>query len=70
MAPQRGTLGVVCASAMAPPDNPLAPKQFGKVAVFCGASSGADPRYVAAARALGDEMARRGIGLVYGVGAG
>ncbi|PSC73469.1 cytokinin riboside 5 -monophosphate phosphoribohydrolase LOG3-like [Micractinium conductrix] len=45
-----------------------APRQIKKIAVFCGASSGTSPEYVAAAKALGEEMARRGIGLVYGGG--
>jgi uncharacterized protein (TIGR00730 family) len=36
------------------------------VCVFCGSSLGARPDYVAAARALGEELAGRGIGLVYG----
>jgi hypothetical protein len=43
------------------------PAKFRKIAVFCGASTGANPAYMAAARELGAEMARRGIGLVYGV---
>ncbi|PRW58826.1 cytokinin riboside 5 -monophosphate phosphoribohydrolase LOG8 [Chlorella sorokiniana] len=43
-------------------------KQFKKIAVFCGASSGSSPVYVEAAKALGEEMVRRGIGLVYGGG--
>lgn len=34
--------------------------------MFCGASSGSNPLYIEAARLLGAEMARRGIGLVYG----
>jgi uncharacterized protein (TIGR00730 family) len=34
--------------------------------VFCGSSSGVDPRYVAAARELGRALASSGIGLVYG----
>jgi uncharacterized protein (TIGR00730 family) len=34
--------------------------------VFCGSSPGGDPRYAAAARSLGGEIARRGLGLVYG----
>lgn len=42
------------------------PLEFKKVAVFCGASSGTSPAYLEAAKALGDEMVRRGIGLVYG----
>lgn len=40
-----------------------------RVCVFCGAQSGAHPDYQDAARATGRELARRGIGLVYGGGA-
>jgi uncharacterized protein (TIGR00730 family) len=40
-----------------------------RVCVFCGASSGVRPSYRAAAEALGREIARRGLGLVYGGGA-
>jgi uncharacterized protein (TIGR00730 family) len=40
-----------------------------RICVFCGASSGARPEYVAAAGAMGRALATRGIGLVYG-GAG
>jgi uncharacterized protein (TIGR00730 family) len=39
-----------------------------RVCVFCGASSGRRPRYADAARAFGDAVARRGLGLVYGGG--
>jgi len=39
-----------------------------RLAVYCGASMGADPAFAATARALGEEMAARGIGLVYGGG--
>lgn len=39
-----------------------------QVCVFCGASSGQNPIYQAMAQALGVEMARRDIGLVYGGG--
>jgi uncharacterized protein (TIGR00730 family) len=39
-----------------------------RLAVYCGSSPGADPAFAAAARATGEEMARRGIGLVYGGG--
>lgn len=35
-------------------------------AVYCGSSAGSDPRFMAAARALGHDLARRGIGVVYG----
>jgi uncharacterized protein (TIGR00730 family) len=34
--------------------------------VYCGSARGASPRYVAAARELGEAMAERGIRLVYG----
>ena len=39
-----------------------------RVAVYCGSASPADPRYVALAREVGDGLARRGIGVVYGGG--
>ena len=39
-----------------------------RLAVYCGSSMGSDPAFAAAASALGAEMARRGIGLVYGGG--
>jgi uncharacterized protein (TIGR00730 family) len=39
-----------------------------RVCVFCGSSSGADPAYAEAARAMGRLMAERGLGLVYGGG--
>jgi len=38
------------------------------ICVFCGASAGSDPAYAEAARALGQAMASRGLGLVYGAG--
>ncbi|MGE0420291.1 MAG: TIGR00730 family Rossman fold protein [Acetobacteraceae bacterium] len=38
------------------------------VAVFCGSRTGNDPAYVAAARALGQGLARAGMRLVYGGG--
>jgi len=38
------------------------------ICVFCGASSGNDPRYATAATAVGEGLARRGIQLVYGGG--
>jgi uncharacterized protein (TIGR00730 family) len=37
-----------------------------RVCVFCGSSPGANPTYLASARALGSELAQRGLGLVYG----
>jgi hypothetical protein len=39
-----------------------------RLAVYCGASMGADPVFANLARDLGAEMARRGIDLVYGGG--
>ncbi|MCF3945070.1 TIGR00730 family Rossman fold protein [Acidiphilium sp. AL] len=38
------------------------------VTVFCGSSVGAEPDYMAAARALGKGLAARGMGLVFGGG--
>ncbi len=38
------------------------------IAVFCGSRSGADPRFAAAARQLGQGLAQAGIRLVYGGG--
>ena len=37
-----------------------------RICVFCGASPGRDERYMTAARAVGEALAGRGIGLVYG----
>ena len=37
-----------------------------RVCVFAGANPGQDPAFLAAARALGTELGKRGIGLVYG----
>lgn len=39
-----------------------------RVCVFCGSSFGARPEYAACARAMGRELASRGIGVVYGGG--
>ncbi len=39
-----------------------------RLAVYCGSSPGTDPAFAEAARATGEAMARRGIGLVYGGG--
>jgi uncharacterized protein (TIGR00730 family) len=43
-------------------------QQIARLCVYCGSSSGADPRYHAAAGALGAGLAARGIELVYGGG--
>ena len=37
-----------------------------RICVYCGSNPGARPEYAAAGRALGREIARRGLGLVYG----
>lgn len=39
-----------------------------RIAVYCGSASPADGRYVALAHAVGETLARRGIGVVYGGG--
>jgi hypothetical protein len=39
-----------------------------RLCVYCGSSTGRDPVYAAAARAVGRLLAERGIGLVYGGG--
>jgi uncharacterized protein (TIGR00730 family) len=39
-----------------------------RLCVFCGSSTGRQPVYADAARALGEALARRGLGLVYGGG--
>jgi uncharacterized protein (TIGR00730 family) len=39
-----------------------------RLAVYCGSSMGADPAFADTARELAAEMARRGLGLVYGGG--
>lgn len=38
------------------------------LAVYCGSATPADPRYVELARHVGETLARRGIGVVYGGG--
>ena len=39
-----------------------------RLAVYCGSATPEDARYVALAREVGDTLARRGIGVVYGGG--
>ena len=39
-----------------------------RVAVYCGSATPLDPRYVDLARQVGADLARRGIGVVYGGG--
>ena len=43
-------------------------KQIRRIAVFCGFSAGNRPEYVQLAKALGAEMVKRNLGLVYGGG--
>lgn len=51
-----------------PPDPRHPPDRIRAVAVFCGSSPGHDPRHAAAARALGEGIARAGLTLVFGGG--
>lgn len=44
----------------------MAPRPINRIAVFCGSSDGTEPRFLNAARELGRDLARRGIGVVYG----
>ncbi len=39
-----------------------------RLAVYCGSASPADPRYLELARTVGETLAQRGIGVVYGGG--
>ena len=39
-----------------------------RICVFCGAATGADPAFERAAREVGDGLARRGLGVVFGGG--
>ena len=39
-----------------------------RLAIYCGAATPADPRYMELARDVGQALARRGIGVVYGGG--
>jgi uncharacterized protein (TIGR00730 family) len=43
-------------------------KQPSTICVYCGSNTGKNEAYVAAARALGQQMAEAGVGLVYGGG--
>ncbi|HET7772294.1 MAG TPA: TIGR00730 family Rossman fold protein [Burkholderiaceae bacterium] len=43
-------------------------RRLSSIAIYCGASPGQDPRYLAAARAVGAGLAERGIVVVYGGG--
>lgn len=39
-----------------------------RLAIYCGSATPTDPRYIDSARDVGAELARRGIGVVYGGG--
>lgn len=43
-------------------------RTIGNICVFCGSGKGVNPAYASAARTLGRNMAKAGIGLVYGGG--
>ena len=43
-------------------------RSFKRLCIFCGSSHGSNPIYAEAAKNVGSELARRGIGLVYGGG--
>ena len=47
---------------------PSGPRELRHLTVFCGSNLGIDPRFADGARALGELMVERGIGLVYGGG--
>ena len=48
------------------PTDPPCQLPVNTVAVFCASADGTDPVYRAAAASLGRELARRGVGVVYG----
>lgn len=55
---------------MSDPAHPgFVPSDRRSIAVFCGARVGHQPAYAEAARAVGELIGRRGLGLVYGGGA-
>ena len=58
--------GAPACSTCSSSSSSAAMSKFKKVAVFCGASSGSGDAYLACAKALGEELVRRKIGLVYG----
>ncbi|BAK67849.1 conserved hypothetical protein [Sphingobium sp. SYK-6] len=43
-------------------------KTFNRLAVYCGSATPADPQFMAMAKEVGAELARWGIGIVYGGG--
>ncbi|WP_067972126.1 adenylosuccinate synthase [Nocardiopsis trehalosi] len=65
-APGGAVAAALPAPARAADDAPAAPVR--RVAVFCGAGPGTDPRYRALAAEVGAACARAGVGIVYGAG--
>lgn len=47
-------------------DSGSGPQRINAIAVFCGSNTGLGELYIEAAKALGDEIGRRGMTLVYG----
>ena len=45
-----------------------APARMNRLAVYCGSATPADPRYIALAAEVGETLAQRGVGVVYGGG--
>jgi uncharacterized protein (TIGR00730 family) len=43
-------------------------RRIARICVFCASSPGSDPRFLESARQVGAELARRGVGVVYGGG--
>lgn len=43
-------------------------REIRNICVYCGSSTGADPRYAAAAQAFGAALAHAGVGLIFGGG--
>lgn len=41
-------------------------RRFKRICVYCGSAAGHDPRFLAAARGVGESLARREIAVVYG----
>jgi uncharacterized protein (TIGR00730 family) len=50
----------------APSRDKLAMREIRNICLYCGAASGDDPQFVAAAEAFGQALAMSGLGLVYG----
>jgi hypothetical protein len=44
------------------------PRKFRRICIYCGSATGHDPTYAEIARGVGERLAARGIGIVYGGG--